>query len=247
MDEADDIKVTASGELRDGSGRTSGIAYTLTHRFYSDRIQKEFLIRSPQAQLIRIVEPIVRADGVSFERSSDERVLIKQPPGPTWACEVTHHTAACTLSTGNDAEKYWSPFPAVECQPIAAEFVTPANLQESSVTLAFGADAAIILPVADARRRRLAGLPSRSPLQGRLPAFARWTRAIARQPSIAFAMGEGWCRCRESNPDRWLRRPQHYPLCYICKKRGAGIKQSFPRFVKRADDRAGRWRRGRPG
>jgi hypothetical protein len=138
VDEADDIKVTASGELRDGSGRTSGIAYTLTHRFYSDRIQKEFLIRSPQAQLIRIVEPIVRADGVSFERSGDDRVLIKQPAGPTWACQVTQHTAACTLSTGNDAEKYWSPFPAIECQPIAAEFVTPGDMQESSVTLAFG-------------------------------------------------------------------------------------------------------------
>ncbi len=23
-----------------------------------------------------------------------------------------------------------------------------------------------------------------------------------------------WCECRESNPDQWLRRPLHYPLCY---------------------------------
>ena len=32
---------------------------------------------------------------------------------------------------------------------------------------------------------------------------------------------EKWCERRESNPDRWLRRPQHYPLCYA-RKREAG-------------------------
>jgi hypothetical protein len=137
VEESNDIKVTASGELRDVSGRTSGVTYTLTHRFYPDRIQKEFLIRSPQAQAIRIVEPIVKADGVTFERSTDEQVLIKQRQGPTWSCEVTKHSTACMLAIGIDGEKYWSPFPAVECEPITADFVTPSNLQEASVILTF--------------------------------------------------------------------------------------------------------------
>ena len=137
VEESNDIKVAVSGELRDVSGRTSGITYTLTHRFYPGRIQKEFLIRSPQAQSIRIVEPIVKAAGVTFARSTDERVLIRQRQGPTWSCAVTEHSAACLLSIGLDGEKYWSPFPAVECQPITVDFVAPSNLQETSIILDF--------------------------------------------------------------------------------------------------------------
>src|SRR6478736_8067264 len=35
-------------------------------------------------------------------------------------------------------------------------------------------------------------------------------------PSLreATLVGEGWCECRESNPDHQLRRRIHYPLCY---------------------------------
>jgi hypothetical protein len=136
-EESNDIKVTVSGELRDVSGRTSGITYTLTHQFYPDRIQKEFSIRSPRVQSIRIVEPIVKAAGVTFERSTGERVLIRQGEGPTWSCAVTEHSTACQLSIGLDGEKSWSPFPAVECQPITVDFVTPANRQEASIVLNF--------------------------------------------------------------------------------------------------------------
>jgi hypothetical protein len=134
---ADAVVVTASGELRDVSGRTSGVAYTLTHRFYSDRIQKEFSVRSPRAQAIRIVEPIVKAAGVVFERSAEGGVLIEHAGGPTWSCALTRHSTACALSLGSDGQKYWSPFPAVECEPIIAEFVTGSRQPETSVILTF--------------------------------------------------------------------------------------------------------------
>lgn len=42
--------------------------------------------------------------------------------------------------------------------------------------------------------------------------------SVAGSPAVAqppWRMSEGWCECRESNPDQWLRRPLHYPLCYI--------------------------------
>ena len=138
MEESGDIKVTASGELRDVAGRSSGVAYTLTHRFYPDRIQKEFSVRSPQTQAIRIVEPIVKAAGVAFERSADGRVLIEHAGGPTWSCALTRHSTACTLSIGTDGQRYWSPFPAVECEPIITEFVTGSQQPETSVVLTPG-------------------------------------------------------------------------------------------------------------
>ena len=131
------IQVTASGELRDGSGRSSGIGYVLTHRFYPDRIEKEFLVRSPRAQAIRIVEPVVKAAGVTFARPTDERVLIRHAGSPTWSCAVTAHSTACTLSLGSDGERYWSPFPAAECEPITAAFVTAADRPETRVNLTF--------------------------------------------------------------------------------------------------------------
>src|SRR4051812_20021203 len=39
-----------------------------------------------------------------------------------------------------------------------------------------------------------------------------------RTATFVFAtLGEGWCECRESNPDHQLRRRIHYPLCYTRK------------------------------
>src|ERR1019366_8992786 len=36
-----------------------------------------------------------------------------------------------------------------------------------------------------------------------------------------------WCECRESNPDRRLRRPLHYPLCYTrIVSQGAGSNRA---------------------
>ena len=134
------VVVTASGELRDVFGKTSGIAYTLTHRFYPDRIRKEFLIRSPRGQAIRIVEPVVQAPGVTFERPTAERVLIRQRTGRTWSCAVTEQSTACVLSLGSDGAKYWSPFPAVACQPIAADFVTPSSQPRTSLVLTFASE-----------------------------------------------------------------------------------------------------------
>src|SRR5436305_9533948 len=43
--------------------------------------------------------------------------------------------------------------------------------------------------------------------------------AIASFASSARGTHQVWCECRESNPDQWLRRPLHYPLCYIRPER----------------------------
>ena len=50
-------------------------------------------------------------------------------------------------------------------------------------------------------------------------------------PETGDASDRDWCERRESNPDQWLRRPLHYPLCYARERRD-GMKPSHPRRVK---------------
>ena len=47
-----------------------------------------------------------------------------------------------------------------------------------------------------------------------------------------------WCECRESNPDQWLRRPLHYPLCYIRRRQGDQLSRAWRLFKRISTEEA---------
>jgi len=131
--EGDAVAVSVTGRLRDAAGRPGDVdvAFTLTHRFFADRLVKRFELRAATDCAIRLVEPFVDEPGTAFALPTPAAAEIRPPAGPAW--KLTARGA--TLRAGADRERYWCPFPAVECYPLVADVSLRAN-QPATVELA---------------------------------------------------------------------------------------------------------------
>jgi hypothetical protein len=119
-------------------GEASSIRYTLVHRFEGERLTKEYRMTVAAAQKLRIVEPIVRGASLVVEQTSSRSVTLRRRSGgKTWSVEVVSSKVPFSLSTGEDEEKYWCPFPAVEAYPITIDIDAPVA-GEIGVTLVLG-------------------------------------------------------------------------------------------------------------
>ncbi len=122
--EADNIKVSTSGEMKTMNGAKSKVNYSLIHRFYPDYLTKEITV-SGESQSFRIVEPIVNDPGTTFSLQNDSTLIIKAVSSKSvWEFCVTNSTVPFRIELGTDAEKYWCPFPGVEAFPIIISFNT---------------------------------------------------------------------------------------------------------------------------
>ncbi len=129
------IKVSVSGKMKSIKGTPSEVSYKLTHRFYSDYLTKEITV-SGESHSFRIVEPIVNDPGTTFRLENDSTVTIKT--GATeWELRVTGCTVPFHISLGNDASKYWCPFPCVEAYPVTISFETPSKAPQT-ITISLG-------------------------------------------------------------------------------------------------------------
>ncbi len=115
--------VTVSGELRDANGKTSAVGYVLTHRFYQDRLVKHFELTCATKRAVTLVEPFVNDPGTTFTRRSSTEFEIHPPDSALWRLSAR----GATLRAGENPERYWCPFPAVECYPIVADVQLRAN------------------------------------------------------------------------------------------------------------------------
>ena len=118
------IVVTTTGQLRSVAGAASEVGYRLTHRFFGNRVQKEWVFTSAHAQVICVVEPFVKNFGLTIGQTAPQRVALRAGGHEPWTFAVTRSPAGCTVSCGEDAEEYWSPFPAVNGYPVVVTLTT---------------------------------------------------------------------------------------------------------------------------
>jgi hypothetical protein len=116
--EADHVRVSCCGELKAADGRRSGVRYRLTHRFYPDKLVKEYQLESAEEQQVRVIEPIVKQPGLVLRRQDPNALSLTFPSGPNWTMTWSCGKMPGTLSVGEEEAKYWCPFPAVECLPV---------------------------------------------------------------------------------------------------------------------------------
>jgi hypothetical protein len=117
-------KVSATGMMKTITGVKSKTDYSLTNRFYDLSLTKEYTIGG-EAQQYRIIEPIVKDPGTTFNLINDSTVIIKTTSSNTeWVLKVIGNTIPYKITLGTDAEKYWCPFPGVEAYPILITFST---------------------------------------------------------------------------------------------------------------------------
>ena len=125
--DADSVVVTTTGRLRAVNGATVDVEYALTHRFFGNRLTKEWTFRSPHAQVVRIVEPFVREPDLAVEQTTPREVTLRGGGRKAWTFSVERSPANCTVSLGENAEQYWSPFPAVNGYPVVVTVTTKAG------------------------------------------------------------------------------------------------------------------------
>ncbi len=134
------IEVTTTGRLRAATGAAAEVEYRLTHRFFGDRMTKEWTFVSPRAQFIRIVEPFVKDPDLTVGQTAPQRVQLRSGKRGTWTFAIEHSAVDCGVSCGEDAESYWSPFPGISAYPIVVTLTTTPG-QPTVVETSFGADA----------------------------------------------------------------------------------------------------------
>ncbi|MBF0441803.1 MAG: hypothetical protein HQK54_07870 [Oligoflexales bacterium] len=115
--EGNTFLVSASGELTAEGGEKSGIKYRIDYQFTGDTVVKKYEFSSYGDSQISIIEPIVNNPGTLFEKE-EKSVRIKPPKGGVWLFKVTDASVAYDLLAGNENERYWAPFPGVECYPV---------------------------------------------------------------------------------------------------------------------------------
>ena len=123
--------ISTSGELSDKKLGAGGIGYSWTHTFRPGAVEKQVTLRYRTAAEVRIVEPIVKQDGVRFERVGERAVRIVGR-GATFLFELID--GAATLDAGVDEARYWAPFPAVRAYPIVLRVAPEPGQLSQTVT-----------------------------------------------------------------------------------------------------------------
>jgi hypothetical protein len=123
-DAADGFVATSSGALRTSGGASSGISFTWRHSFGPASYSKELQVSA--AQSVQIVEPFVDNPGNQYSMEGDA-FRITTAEGGVWELKVDSSTSGHELSHGTDRNRYWVPFPGIECYPVIIRLTGTGN------------------------------------------------------------------------------------------------------------------------
>jgi hypothetical protein len=123
--------VSTSGELSDRKLAAGGIGFTWTHTFRPRAVEKTVILRYRTDADVRIIEPIVRQEGVRFERVGDRAVRIV---GNNRRMLFELVDGQATIEAGVDEARYWAPFPAVRAYPLVVRIARQPGRLSQSVT-----------------------------------------------------------------------------------------------------------------
>jgi len=112
-------RVTVSGELKDKDQLAGGVAYRMEQLFGDQFYQKSIQLTWHDAgATVKIIEPFIHFDGMRFEKK-DNRTVIIQMAGKKLELQITSGNASWIM--GKDADKYWTPYPALKAYPLELE------------------------------------------------------------------------------------------------------------------------------
>jgi len=118
--------VSTAGDLKDRNWHFGGVSYRLTHTLRDDAVRKDItLFYRGASPTVTIVEPIVHHPGMTFHQV-DARTAEIHAPTSRLRFRIAHGGAS--LSLGRQADKYWSPYPALRAYPLELTVPPPDKL-----------------------------------------------------------------------------------------------------------------------
>jgi hypothetical protein len=122
----DHVEVVATGELRDIEGRTAGVGFGLTQRFYDDRIVKEYRLHATRTVTVSVIEPVVNEPSRRIEEAAPGVFRLGGATGGTWRISARADQPH-VVTSGENAANYWHPFPAVRAHPLVLTALVTAD------------------------------------------------------------------------------------------------------------------------
>ncbi len=108
--------IATTGDLKDKNWLSGGVGYRLGYRFSDNELVKTVtLIYHDARPAINIVEPFIHYKGMHFTPVNDSTVLITAGSKKI-RFRLLHGRAR--LVTGDNADTYWTPYPALKAFPI---------------------------------------------------------------------------------------------------------------------------------
>ena len=133
--EKEGATVFAYGELKDKYHRPGGIGYSYQYRFKDKSLIKTVHLRFHDARdTVRIVEPVIDYAGVTFKRQGEKSVSITKGGRHV---RFTLIKGDAQFSEGKDADRYWSPYPALKAFPLVLTVVPEKGKNVSDIEYAF--------------------------------------------------------------------------------------------------------------
>jgi hypothetical protein len=124
---------TVTGALRKADGVSSGVTFTLVNRFEAASYGKDVTVSASKD--VQIVEPFVDNPGNTYALLGDSAFTITTKEGGVWQLRVTSSTIGFTLAAGENREKYWAPFPGMECYPVTIKLAAGSGPQTIKYTI----------------------------------------------------------------------------------------------------------------
>ncbi len=112
------IEVVSSGALRTKGGDI-GPSFTWTHAFSKDSYSKKVELSS--AAGVQVVEPFVDNPDNSYALDGDDTFVITAEDGRQWQLKIESSNVPYTLSHGDQRQRYYHPFPGVNCYPLTIQ------------------------------------------------------------------------------------------------------------------------------
>jgi hypothetical protein len=125
--EAGGYKATASGALKSSAGAASGVTFTWIHHFAATSYTQEVTVSN--SNNVQIVEPFVNNPGNTYALAGDSAFRITTKEGGVWELRVLSSTTGFTLAAGENAARYWCPFPGLEAYPLTLKLASKAGAQ----------------------------------------------------------------------------------------------------------------------
>ncbi|PZR26614.1 MAG: hypothetical protein DI535_13830 [Citrobacter freundii] len=125
--------VNTAGELKDKNWLTGGVGYRMQYEFTDSSMQKNIeLIYHDAWPVVRIIEPVVLANGMKVQRQDDKTALLTAG-NKRWEFQLMSGSAK--LIVGDRPENYWTPYPALKACALVLEL--PAGKVDQPTKLSY--------------------------------------------------------------------------------------------------------------
>ena len=129
------IEAGVFGELKNRTQEAGGIGYSYNYIFTNTEVTKTVKLRYHSiSDTVRIVEPVIDYKESSFVAIDNKTISIKKG-GRTIHFELLSGNAILTM--GENAENYWSPYPALKAYPLVLTVLPDSTRIENEISFRF--------------------------------------------------------------------------------------------------------------